>query len=78
MLQYCLLLRVCLPFEETINKPNNQEDNPLTKEKERILELIAETINLSDDQNDDSGIDYAVEYQKQTGKDLATGEYVTQ
>ena len=27
---------------------------------------------------EDPGIDYAAEYKKQTGKDLATGEYVTQ
>lgn len=27
---------------------------------------------------DDSGINYAEEYRKQTGKDLETGEYITQ
>ena len=28
--------------------------------------------------DEDKGVDYASEYQKQTGKDLETGEYVTQ
>ena len=30
------------------------------------------------DKDEDPGVDYAVEYKKQTGKDLETGEYVTQ
>lgn len=30
------------------------------------------------DKDEDPGVDYAVEYRKQTGKDLETGEYVTQ
>ncbi len=29
-------------------------------------------------EREDSGVDYATEYRKQTGKDLETGEYVTQ
>ena len=29
-------------------------------------------------ENEDPGVDYASEYKKQTGKDLETGEYVTQ
>ena len=29
-------------------------------------------------ENEDSGVDYASEYKKQTGKDFETGEYVTQ
>lgn len=28
--------------------------------------------------NEDPGVDYAAEYKKQTGRDLETGEYVTQ
>lgn len=28
--------------------------------------------------DEDSGVDYAAEYRKQTGRDLETGEYVTQ
>ena len=35
-------------------------------------------INQQDTKQDDSGVDYAAEYRKQTGKDLETGEYVTQ
>ena len=38
-------------------------------------------INFNDQwtgQDDDPGVDYAAEYKKQTGKDLETGEYVTQ
>ncbi len=34
--------------------------------------------NQQDTEQDDSGVDYAAEYRKQTGKDLETGEYVTQ
>ena len=49
----------------------------MSEEKEHILKLI----NFDDQwtgQDDDSGVDYASEYKKQTGKDLETGEYVTQ
>lgn len=28
--------------------------------------------------DEDQGVDYAAEYKKQTGRDLETGEYVTQ
>ena len=38
-------------------------------------------IKITDQQNmerEDSGVDYAAEYRKQTGKDLETGEFVTQ
>ena len=45
------------------------------EEKERLLKLIAEHMEEKDD---DPGIDYAEEYKKQTGKDLATGEIVVQ
>ena len=34
--------------------------------------------NQQDTEQNDSGVDYAAEYRKQTGKDLETGEYVTQ
>ena len=30
------------------------------------------------DTKEDPGVDYAAEYKKQTGRDLETGEYVTQ
>ena len=43
----------------------------MSEEKERIMKLI----NFEDH---DPGVDYASEYKKQTGKDLETGEYVTQ
>lgn len=36
------------------------------------------TINQQDVEQEDPGVDYAAEYRKQTGKDLETGEYVTQ
>ena len=38
------------------------------QKKEQIVKV--------DDEN--PGVDYAAEYKKQTGKDLETGEYVTQ
>ena len=49
----------------------------MSEEKERIMKLI----NFDEqwtEQDDDPGVDYASEYKKQTGKDLETGEYVTQ
>lgn len=36
-------------------------------------DLIADKVK-----NEDKSVDYASEYQKQTGKDMETGEYVTQ
>ena len=48
----------------------------MSEEKERILKLIKD--NQGDKQDDDANVDYAEEYKKQTGKDLETGEYVTQ
>ncbi len=35
-------------------------------------------VNQQKLEQEDSGVDYADEYRKQTGKDLETGEYVTQ
>ena len=48
----------------------------MSDEKERILKLIID--NDLNQQDTELGIDYAAEYKKQTGKDLETGEYVTQ
>ena len=45
-------------------------------EIERLRKLIAEREEAKEEE--DPGIDYAAEYRKQTGKDLQTGEYVTQ
>lgn len=41
-----------------------------------LTALKKEQIVKVDDEN--PGVDYAAEYKKQTGKDLETGEYVTQ
>ena len=35
-------------------------------------------INQQNTEQEDSSVDYAEEYRKQTGKDLETSEYVTQ
>ena len=35
-------------------------------------------VKIIADTNEDPGVDYAAEYKKQTGRDLETGEYVTQ
>ena len=44
-----------------------------------ILKLITEEERWDkQDESEDSGVDYAAEYKKQTGRDLATGEFVTQ
>lgn len=51
-------------------------EKKMSEEKERILKLITDW-DKSDEQ-EDPGVDYAAEYKKQTGKDLETGEYVTQ
>ena len=50
------------------------------EEKERLEKLIAEHTDprKTQIQDEDPGVDYASEYRKQTGKDLTTGEYVTQ
>ena len=50
------------------------------EEKERLEKLIAEHTDprKTDIQDDDPGVDYAEEYKKQTGRDLATGEYKVQ
>ena len=48
----------------------------VSEEKERILKLLSE--KEDGEQGVDQGVDYAEEYRKQTGKDLTTGEYVTQ
>lgn len=40
-------------------------------ENESILIIVAE-------EAEESGVDYAAEYLKQTGRDFETGEYVTQ
>ena len=51
----------------------------MNEEKERILKLITEEEYWDkQDEFEDPGVDYATEYMKQTGRDLATGEYVTQ
>lgn len=51
----------------------------MSDEKERILSLITNDTRWSEQtESEDNGVDYAAEYKKQTGKDLETGEYVTQ
>ena len=47
------------------------------EEKERILKLVAEDERCKAE-DEEPGVDYATEYKKQTGRDLETGEYVTQ
>ena len=49
----------------------------MSEEKERILKLITER-DFQNDQDEDTSVDYAAEYKKQTGKDLETGKFVTQ
>ncbi len=49
----------------------------MNEEKERILKLI-ETKEFQNQDDEDTGVDYATEYKKQTGRDLETGKYVTQ
>ena len=55
-------------------------DNMKKEEKERLEKLIAEHTDprKTEIRDDDPGVDYAEEYKKQTGRDLATGEYVMQ
>ena len=45
--------------------------------KERILKLITKDDRWKD-HDEITGVDYAEEYKKQTGKDFVTGEYVNQ
>ena len=50
------------------------------EEKESLKKLISEHMDSrkTEIRDDDSGIDYAEEYRKQTGKDFDDGKYVTQ
>ena len=51
----------------------------MSEEKERILKLITEEERWNkQEESEGPGVDYAAEYKKQTGKNLATGEFVTQ
>ena len=51
----------------------------MNEEKERILKIITEKeLWIGQEDSEDSGVDYADEYKKQTGRDLETGKYVTQ
>ncbi len=43
----------------------------MSEEKERILKLITDEECRIKEEVEDPGIDYAAEYKKQTGKDLA-------
>lgn len=51
----------------------------MDEEKERIIKLITDNKQWNDQSQDGvSGVDYAAEYKKQTGKDFETGQYITQ
>lgn len=54
----------------------------MSKEKERLRKLIEqqkERIEKEPEKEEmDPGVDYAEEYKKQTGRDLAFGEFVLQ
>lgn len=52
----------------------------MSEEKDRIIKLIRDNEERWKDQtqDEDPGVDYAIEYQKQTGRDLTTGKYVVQ
>lgn len=51
----------------------------MSDEKECIQKLVIEEERWNKQgEVEDSGVDYAAEYKRQTGKDLITGEYVTQ
>ena len=56
--------------------PRVKRMRTVNDEIERLRKLIAEREEAKEEE--DPGIDYAAEYRKQTGKDLQTGEYVTQ
>ncbi len=51
----------------------------MNEEKERIVTLITNNERWrNQSQDEDPGVDYAAEYKKQTGRDLETGQFVTQ
>ncbi len=61
----------------------NEDDGVLIMERKTELIIDDFTTFISELDNrqiaeEDSGINYAEEYRKQTGKDLETGEYITQ
>ncbi len=49
----------------------------MSEEKGQIMKLI-KIEDLVAEQDEDPGVDYSTEYQKQTGKDFETGKYFTQ
>ena len=59
-----------------------KKENGMSKTKERLRKLIEEhkeqTEEEPEKENPDPGVDYAELYREQTGKDLASGEYVLQ
>lgn len=57
-----------------------KESGMKKEEKERLKKLIAEHTDSgkTEIRDDNPGVDYAEEYKKQTGRDLATGEYKVQ
>ena len=61
----------------------NEDNGVLIMERKTELIIDDFTTFISELDNrqiaeEDSGINYAEEYRKQTGKDLETGEYITQ
>ena len=51
----------------------------MDEEMEKLLKMIAARLEEQPaEESEDPGVDYAGEYRKQTGKDLASGEYTVQ
>lgn len=63
-------------------KKNDLEAKLLINDFSPLLNAVKngqiKIVNQQNTEQEDPGVDYATEYRKQTGKDLETGEYVTQ
>lgn len=72
-------LDIILEIVSDVNDLFSEDSDGVDDNKERIVNIIANP-DLWSKQNEpeDNSVDYAAEYKKQTGKDLATGKYVTQ
>jgi hypothetical protein len=58
-------------------KKKNLESGLLIDDFMPLLTVLKKEQSIIPEE-EDPGVDYAAEYKKQTGRDLETGEYVTQ
>lgn len=67
-----------VPSEEEKPKYVTVPVTHMSSDEEKPKQVKIPVTTVSTDEDEDPGVDYAAEYKKQTGRDLETGEYVTQ